>query len=125
MSTPSTHNPANPLIIQGDRTLLLEVQNPHFTAARAAIAPFAELEKSPEYIHTYRITPLSLWNAAAAGLPAETMIERLHIFAKYPVPQNVAADIRELAGRWGRLRLEASGDELQLIATDQPLLIEL
>src|SRR6266540_3972885 len=96
MSTPSTHNPANPLIIQGDRTLLLEVQNPHFTAARAAIAPFAELEKSPEYIHTYRITPLSLWNAAAAGLPAEAMIERLHAFAKYPLPQNVAAGNREL-----------------------------
>src|SRR6266542_7037830 len=101
MSTPSTHNPANPLIVQSDRTLLLEVQNPHFAAARVAIAPFAEIEKSPEYIHTYRITPLSLWNAAAAGLPAETMIERLHIFAKYPLPQNVAADIRELAGRWG------------------------
>ena len=62
------YNPTNPLIIQGDRTLLLEVQNPHFAAARAAIAPFAELEKSPEYIHTYRITPLSLWNAAAAGI---------------------------------------------------------
>jgi DNA excision repair protein ERCC-3 len=125
MSHSSTHNPTNPLIIQGDRTLLLEVQNPHFADARAAIAPFAELEKSPEYIHTYRITPLSLWNAAAAGLPAETMIERLHTFAKYPVPQNVAADIRELAGRWGRLRLEASDGELLLSTTDQPLLIEL
>src|SRR6266498_5120814 len=125
MSTPSTHNPANPLIIQGDRTLLLEVQNLHFTAARAAIAPFAELEKSPEYIHTYRITPLSLWNAAAAGLPAEAMIERLKTFAKYPVPQNVIADVYELAGRWGRLRLESQNDELLLIADEQALLIEL
>src|SRR6266496_4539771 len=125
MSTPSTHNPANPLIIQGDRTLLLEVQNPHFAAARTAIAPFAELEKSPEYIHTYRITPLSLWNAAAAGLPAEAMIERLHAFAKYPLPQNVAADIRELAGRWGRLRLAARDGELLLSSVDQTLLIEL
>jgi DNA excision repair protein ERCC-3 len=113
------------LIIQGDRTLLLEVQNPHFAAARAAIAPFAELEKSPEYLHTYRITPLSLWNAAAAGLPAATMIERLHQFAKYPVPQNVVADIRELAGRWGRLRLEARDGELVLVAADKPLLIGL
>jgi DNA excision repair protein ERCC-3 len=119
------HNPANPLIVQGDRTLLLEVQNPHFTAARAAIAPFAELEKSPEYLHTYRITPLSLWNAAASGLPAAAMIERLHQFAKYPVPQNVAADIRELAGRWGRLRLAARDGELLLIAADHTLLIEL
>src|SRR6266498_850394 len=125
MSTPSTHNPANPLIIQGDRTLLLEVQNPHFTAARAAIAPFAELEKSPEYIHTYRITPLSLWNAAAAGLPADTMVERLRAFAKYPVPQNIVADVHELAGRWGRLRLEARDGELLLIADEQALLVEL
>jgi DNA excision repair protein ERCC-3 len=121
----AAHNLTNPLIIQSDRTLLLEVQNPHFAAARAAIAPFTELEKSPEYIHTYRITPLSLWNAAAAGLPAETMIERLCSFAKYPVPQNIAADIRELAGRWGRLRLEASDGELRLIASERPLLIEL
>src|SRR4051812_18372433 len=125
MTTPSTYDPANPLIVQGDRTLLLEVQNPRFAAAREAIAPFAELEKSPEYIHTYRITPLSLWNAAAAGLPADAMVERLKAFAKYPVPQNIVADVHELAGRWGRLRLESHDGELQLIADDQALLIEL
>ena len=61
-----TYDPANPLIVQGDRTLLLETQGQRFEAARDAIAPFAELEKSPEYIHTYRITPLSLWNAASS-----------------------------------------------------------
>src|SRR5215213_5269012 len=125
MTTPSTYDPANPLIVQSDRTLLLEVQSPRFTAAREAIGPFAELEKSPEYIHTYRITPLSLWNAAAAGLPAQAMVERLQEFAKYPVPQNVIADVHELAGRWGRLRLESHNDEWLLIADDQALLIEL
>ena len=71
------YNPANPLIVQGDRTILLEVDNPLHAEARDAIAPFAELEKSPEHIHTYRLTPLSLWNAAAAGMSAEAMVEAL------------------------------------------------
>ena len=71
------YNPANPLIVQGDRTILLEVDNPLHAEARDAIAPFAELEKSPEHIHTYRLTPLSLWNAAAAGMSAEAMAEAL------------------------------------------------
>src|ERR1044071_105377 len=100
MTNPPTYDPANPLIVQSDRPLLLEVPSPRWPAARRAIGPFAELEKSPEYIHTYRITPLSLWNAAAAGLPANAMVERLQAFAKYPVPQNVIADVHELAGRW-------------------------
>lgn len=69
----------------------------------------------PRYIHTSRITPLSLWSAAAAGLPAAAMIDRLAEFAKYPLPQNVLADIGELAGRWGRLRLELLSGELQLV----------
>lgn len=120
-----TYDPTNPLIVQGDRTLLLEVQNARFEAARDAIAPFAELEKSPEYIHTYRITPLSLWNAASGGLPAAEIATRLQAFAKYPVPANVIADIHELAGRWGRLRLEAAGTEIHLVADDRALLIEL
>ena len=74
------YNPANPLIVQGDRTILLEVDNPLHSEARDAIAPFAELEKSPEHIHTYRLTPLSLWNAAAAGLSADGMIECARAF---------------------------------------------
>ena len=74
---PMQYNPANPLIVQGDRTILLEVDNPLHAEARDAIAPFAELEKSPEHIHTYRLTPLSLWNAAAAGMSADAMIEAL------------------------------------------------
>ncbi|MGE5294868.1 MAG: helicase-associated domain-containing protein, partial [Solirubrobacterales bacterium] len=71
------YNPANPLIVQGDKTVLLEVDNPLYAEARDALAPFAELEKSPEHIHTYRLTPLSLWNAAAAGLAADAMIAAL------------------------------------------------
>jgi len=125
MTRPPTYDPANPLIVQGDRTLLLEVQNPRFVAAREAIAPFAELEKSPEYIHAYRITPLSLWNAAAAGLPAAEMVERLRAFARYPVPDNVAADIQELAGRWGRLRLIVAEGEQRLLTEVPALLLEL
>src|SRR6266446_6233021 len=80
---PMPYNPANPLIVQGDRTVLLEVDNPLHAEARDAIAPFAELEKSPEHIHTYRLTPLSLWNAAAAGMPAAAMVEALSTYSKF------------------------------------------
>ena len=100
------YNPANPLIVQGDRTILLEVDNPLYAEARDAIAPFAELEKSPEHIHTYRLTPLSLWNAAAAGMTADAMIEALERFSKFPLPSNLPADLRELVSRYGRVRLE-------------------
>src|SRR2546428_701745 len=96
MDHPSSFQPHNPLIVQSDHTLLLEVHNPLYEPARTAIGVFAELEKSPEHIHTYRVTPLSLWNAAAAGLSAECMVAALVDFAKYPVPQNVLADVRDL-----------------------------
>ena len=119
------YNPANPLIVQGDRTILLEVDNPLHSEARDAIAPFAELEKSPEHIHTYRLTPLSLWNAAAAGMSADAMIRALEHFSKFPLPSNVPADIRELVGRYGRVRLERIGGQLRLITQDRPLLEEL
>ncbi len=119
------YKPENPIIVQSDRSLLLEVRNPLFEAARAAIGPFAELEKSPEHIHTYRLTPLSLWNAASAGISAQHMIESLTRFTKYPVPQNVLADIRDLAGRWGRLRLLRRDGMLALETTDEALLVEL
>ncbi len=119
------YNPANPLIVQGDRTILLEVDNPLYPEARDAIAPFAELEKSPEHIHTYRLTPLSLWNAAAAGMPADAMIEALERFSKFPLPSNVPADLRELVSRYGRVRLERIDGQLRLITQDRPLLEEL
>jgi DNA excision repair protein ERCC-3 len=119
------YNPANPLIVQGDRTILLEVDNPLYAEARDAIAPFAELEKSPEHIHTYRLTSLSLWNAAAAGMAAEEMVEALTTYSKFPLPPNLPTDIRELVGRYGRVSLRRVGGQLQLVTADRPLLEEL
>ena len=120
-------DPLNPLIVQADRSVFLEAFNPRADAARAVLAPFAELVSSPEHLHTYRITPLSLWNAASAGLDAETMLAALGSHAKFPVPGNVATDVRELVGRWGRLRLEQADSALLLIAApgDEALLSEL
>ncbi len=117
-----------PLIVQSDRTVLLEVSNSDYEAARDHLARFAELEKSPEYIHTYRISPLSLWNAAAAGIDADEIIEGLRIFAKYPLPDNVVFEIRDAIGRYGRVRLTRDpydGERLRLMSDDPLLLIEL
>ncbi|MES0490585.1 MAG: DNA repair helicase XPB [Leptospirales bacterium] len=97
---------SRPLIVQSDKTLLLEVDNPNFEEARVLIARFAELEKSPEYLHTYRITPLSLWNAAASKLNAEKIIDTLYQYSKYPVPQNVNGEITRQIGRYGKLKLQ-------------------
>src|SRR3954470_2612037 len=96
-----TYDPNNPLIVQGDRTIFVEVDNPRYAEARDALAPFAELEKSPEHIHTYRLTPLSLWNAAAAGHTAEAMVDVLRKFSKFPLPSNLAPDLKEQVGRYG------------------------
>src|SRR3979409_1760685 len=101
-----SYDPNNPLIVQGDRTIFVEVDSPRYGEARDALAPFAELEKSPEHIHTYRLTPLSLWNAAAAGHSAESMIDVLGRCRKFPPPANLAPDITELVSRYGRVRLE-------------------
>jgi len=119
------YNPANPLIVQGDRTVLLEVDNPLHAEARDALAPFAELEKSPEHIHTYRLTPLSLWNAAAAGIPADAMIDALATYSKFDLPPNLPTDLRELVSRYGRVSLRRVGGELRLISDDFALLEEL
>jgi DNA excision repair protein ERCC-3 len=119
------YNPANPLIVQGDRTILLEVDNPLHSEARDAIAPFAELEKSPEHIHTYRLTPLSLWNAAAAGMSAEAMVEALSTYSKFPIPANLPPDIHEMVGRYGRVTLRRIDGQLRLITHDRALLEEL
>src|SRR5258708_11567569 len=116
--------PHNPLIVQGDRSILVEVDNPKYAEARDALAPFAELEKSPEHIHTYRLTSLSLWNAAAAGLTAEAMVDVLRRYSKFPLPTNLATDIAELVSRYGRVRLEKAGDKLRLVCVDKPLLEE-
>jgi DNA excision repair protein ERCC-3 len=123
--TRPTYDPRNPLIVQGDRSVLVEVDNPLYAEARDALAPFAELEKSPEHIHTYRISDLSLWNAAAAGITAEQMIDVLARYSKFPMPANLAVDIEERVDRYGRVRLERDGEKLRLVCTDAPLLAEL
>src|SRR5580700_6072806 len=120
---PPSYDPANPLIVQSDRSILVEVDNPRYEAARDALAPFAELEKSPEHIHTYRVTNLSLWNAAAAGITAEQMMDVLRSFTKFPLPANLSADLEEVVSRYGRIRLEKLDENrLKLICADAPLL---
>jgi DNA excision repair protein ERCC-3 len=121
-----TFDPTNPFIVQGDRSVLVEVDNPRYTEARDAIAPFAELEKSPEHIHTYRISNLSLWNAAAAGFSAAEVVAVLQKYTKFPIPPNIPTDITETVARYGRVKLERiSADKLKLVCSDRPLLAEL
>lgn len=118
-------SPSNPLIVQGDKSLLLEVQNEFYEAARDALARFAELEKSPEYIHTYRITPLSLWNAASAGLNAADILRDLENFSKYSLPSNVVRDIEDYVGRYGRVKLVREGENLIITSDDAALMTEI
>jgi DNA excision repair protein ERCC-3 len=113
-----------PLIVQSDRTLLLAVDSPVYEDARDALARFAELQKSPEHIHTYRLTPLSLWNAAAAGHSAEEVVDALERYSRYEVPQNITAEVRDTMARYGRLRLVKHGDALVLEADGPELAAE-
>ncbi len=117
--------PENPLIIQSDHTLLLETMGPHFRAARDALARFAELVKSPDYVHTYRVTPLSLWNAASSGMAVEDVMAALEKWAKYEIPPNVPVSIRETMARYGRLRLVRDPRGLRLVADDPILMVEI
>ncbi|HEY1177867.1 MAG TPA: DNA repair helicase XPB [Phytomonospora sp.] len=94
-----------PLIVQSDKTLLLEVGHPEAAEARVAIAPFTELERAPEHVHTYRITPLGLWNARAAGHDAEGVVDALIKFSRFPVPHSLLVDVAETMDRYGRLQL--------------------
>ncbi len=104
-------NYENPLIVQGDRSLLLDVHAPLAEECRNALIPFAELEKSPEHLHTYKLTPLSLWNAASAGFSADDAVNVLEKFARYDVPQSVIVWIREVCSRFGKIRLLPSEEE--------------
>ena len=108
----------NPLIVQSDLTVLVDVAAPRDPAARDALARFAELVKSPEHIHTYRISPLSIWNACAAGVPIEAIVRALQDFSRFAVPSHVATQVRDFAARFGRVRIErdpASDDGAQLL----------
>ncbi|MDQ2845245.1 MAG: DEAD/DEAH box helicase [Actinomycetota bacterium] len=114
-----------PLIVQSDKTLLLEVAHPQATAARAAIAPFAELERSPEHIHTYRVTPLALWNARAAGHDAEQVVDALVRWSRFPVPQALLVDVVETMSRYGRLVLRTDpAHGLVMVSLDRAVLEE-
>ena len=114
-----------PLIVQSDKTLLLEVDHPSAEYARRAIAPFAELERAPEHVHTYRVTPLGLWNARAAGHDAEQVIDALLRYSRYAVPQPLLVDIADTMSRYGRLTLDKHPVHgLVLHATDRPVLEE-
>jgi DNA excision repair protein ERCC-3 len=118
-------DPANPLIVQSDLTVLLEVASAHAGKARERLARFAELEKAPEHIHTYRLTPLSLWNAAVSGLDAGEVAMTLSGFAKYPVPPNVLTEVHDQMGRYGRIRLVRDFDSGGLaITSEEAALIE-
>ncbi|MEV8024587.1 DNA repair helicase XPB [Microbacterium sp. NPDC080220] len=115
-----------PLIVQSDRTVLLEVAHPDAENARHELAIFAELERAPEHIHTYRVTRLGLWNARAAGHDAEDMLATLERWAKFPVPPSVSIDIRETVGRYGRLIIERDDEgTLILRSTDKAVLAEI
>jgi len=114
-----------PLIVQSDRTLLLEVDHDDAEACRADIAPFAELERSPEHVHTYRLSSLGLWNASAAGHDAEQVVDALLRWSRYAVPQALLVDVAEVMGRYGRLRLEVDPVHgLVLRTTDLAVLTE-
>jgi len=104
-----------PLLVQSDHSILLEVHHPACEAARADIAPFTELEKSPEHIHTYRMSPLSLWNAASAGLAVTDILDVLDARSRYPVPENVRFFVTDTMGRWGRFQLDATEDPGTLV----------
>ncbi len=114
-----------PLIVQSDRTVLLEVAHPDAEDARHDLSVFAELERAPEHIHTYRITRLGLWNARAAGHDAEDMLAVLERYSKFPIPQSVAVDIAETVGRYGRLTIGRDDEgKLTLTASDAAVLGE-
>ena len=114
-----------PLIVQSDKTLLLEVDHPAAGDARRAIAPFAELERAPEHIHTYRVTPLALWNARAAGHDAEQVVDILLTYSRYAVPHALLVDIAETMDRYGRLTIaKHPAHGLVLSTTDRPVLEE-
>ncbi|MCG6495061.1 DNA repair helicase XPB [Kitasatospora sp. A2-31] len=114
-----------PLIVQSDKTLLLEIDHPKAADCRRAIAPFAELERAPEHVHTYRVTPLGLWNARAAGHDAEQVVDALVTYSRYPVPHALLVDVADTMGRYGRLQLTKHPTHgLVLSTTDRPVLEE-
>jgi len=112
-----------PVIVQSDRSILLETDGPLFEEARDCLASFSELVKSPEHIHTYKLSPLSLWNAASLGLSATEVVDSLKRFSRYEIPQNILADIQDQMSRYGRIKLYRKDDGGLVLSADHPLLI--
>lgn len=123
----ASETPGTPLIVQSDGSVLLDVHGEGVDATRSEIAPFAELVKSPEHVHTYQISPLSLWNAASAGLSSEEILETVAKRSRFPIPDNVAFTIQEQMGRYGMIRLKSTDDEnvLVLEVPDRPARAEI
>ena len=115
---------AGPLIVQSDKTVLLEVDHPRADEARAALSPFAELERAPEHIHTYRITPLALWNARAAGHDAEQVVDVLENYSRFPVPQALLVDVAETMSRYGRVRIDKHPAHGLVLESSEPAILE-
>ncbi|MBI1290782.1 helicase [bacterium] len=118
-------NPQNPMIVQGDMSIFLETNNPLYTEVRDVLARFAELEKSPDYVHTYRITPLSLWNAASSGMKVDEICDALLKYSKYPVPEGVMVRVRDQASRYGQLKLVKKDGMLVLVGPDKPTMVQI
>lgn len=118
-------NPNGAIIVQSNLEILVEIHNPTYEAARDAIAPFTELVKSPEHLHTYRISHLSLWNAAATGLTAKDIEERLESQSKYPIPGSVITEIEDYMSRYGLLKLFKEENKLVLESTDPVAFLEI
>lgn len=112
-----------PLIVQSDKTVLLEVDHPDSASARTALAPFAELERAPEHVHTYRITSLALWNARAAGHDAEQVVDVLETYSRFPVPQSLLVDVAETMSRYGRVRLQAHPAHGLILESEEPVIL--
>lgn len=115
---------AGPLIVQSDKTVLLEVDHPRADEARATLSPFAELERAPEHIHTYRITPLALWNARAAGHDAEQVVDVLENYSRFPVPQALLVDVAETMSRYGRVRIDKHPAHGLVLESSEPAILE-
>ena len=113
-----------PIIVQSDGSILLEVQSPEFECARDAVLPFAELIKSPEYVHTYRVTPLSIWNAAALGISCEEVFQALRRYSRYEIPEGVLYRIRDAFGRWDAVRLTKHDGQGLLVETRTAEILE-
>ena len=114
---------SGPLIVQSDKTVLLEVAHPDAGKARVALAPFAELERAPEHVHTYRITPLALWNARAAGFDAEQAVDTIERYSRFPVPQALLIDVAETMARYGRLKLVKHPAHGLILEADDPAIL--